>query len=155
MQNNDQANLSDRDEYIAFCVRDEEYCIGIKSVREIRRWTSATRLPHAPGYVIGVINLRGSVLPVIDFASRLGLGKTEATERHTIIIIEASDQTIGLLVDTVSDILTVGEENLQPTPAIASEAVHEIVTGLVVMEERMLRAVNVGNIAPRIELSAA
>lgn len=134
------------DEFIAFCVQDEEYCIEITTVREIRRWTSATKLPRAPEFVIGVINLRGAVVPVIDFSARLGKGLTETTERHTIIIVEWDGQTFGLLVDSVSDILTAGDKDMQPTPAIASEAVQQVVTTLIIVDERMLRIVNVGNI---------
>ncbi|MEM8753852.1 MAG: chemotaxis protein CheW [Pseudomonadota bacterium] len=140
------------DEFIAFCVQEEEYCIEITTVREIRRWTSATRLPRAPEFVIGVINLRGAVVPVIDFAARLGKGLTETTERHTIIIVEWAGQTFGLLVDSVSDILTAGEKDMQPTPAIASEAVQQVVSTLIIVEDRMLRIVNVGNI---VDIAAA
>lgn len=151
----DQTVLATQDEYIVFCVENDEYCIDIRAVREIRRWTHATRLPRTPGYVKGVVNLRGAVLPVIDFACRLGLGETEPTSRHSTIIVEANDQLLGILVDTVSDILTATSENLQPTPAIAAEQVNEIVSGLVIIDDRMLRIVNVNNISPPIEVEAA
>lgn len=146
MLDDENAAHTHLDEFIAFCVRDEEYCIEITTVREIRRWTNATRLPRAPEFVIGVINLRGAVVPVIDFAARLGKGLTETTERHTIIIVEWEGLTFGLLVDSVSDILTAGEENMRPTPPIASEAVQQVVSTLIIVDERMLRIVNVGNV---------
>ena len=76
------------------------------SVREIRGWTPATALPHAPAYVRGVINLRGSVLPIVDLAERLGFPQTEATQRHVIIVVQVDAQIVGLLVDAVSDILS-------------------------------------------------
>ncbi|MEM7524212.1 MAG: chemotaxis protein CheW [Pseudomonadota bacterium] len=146
MSEDENVKQAQLDEFIAFCVQEEEYCIGITLVREIRRWTTATRLPRAPEYVVGVINLRGAVVPVIDFAARLGKGLTETTERHTIIIVEWNAQTFGLLVDSVSDILTAGEKDMQPTPAIASDAVQQVVSTLIIVDERMLRIVNVGNI---------
>ncbi|MEO1612229.1 MAG: chemotaxis protein CheW [Pseudomonadota bacterium] len=133
-------------EYVAFRVGDEEYSIEIKRVREIRRWTTATKLPHAPSYLTGVVNLRGSVVPVVDFSARLGGGATETTERHTIIIIEGEGQTIGLLVDSVSDILSAGAEHMQPTPQIAPPEVHEVISGLIVVDDRILRRVDVRNI---------
>lgn len=142
-------------EYIAFRIRSEEYCIEIMAVREIRRWSNATSLPRAPEFVKGVINLRGAVLPVIDFGARLGLGASEVSERHSIIIVETNDQMLGLLVDTVSDILAVSDDTLQPTPSIASEKVHEIVSGLIIIEDRMLRLVNVDNISPHVATQAA
>lgn len=133
-------------EYVAFRVGQEEYSIEITRVREIRRWTNATRLPHAPPYLTGVVNLRGSVVPVVDFSCRLGGERTETTERHTIIIIEGDKQTIGLLVDSVSDILSAGEEHMQPTPQIAPPEVHEVIEGLLVVGDRILRRVQVRNI---------
>ncbi|MEM7544045.1 MAG: chemotaxis protein CheW [Pseudomonadota bacterium] len=151
----DQNVLATQHEYIVFCVDNDEYCIDIRAVREIRRWTHATRLPRTPNYVKGVVNLRGAVLPVIDFACRLGLGETQPTPRHSTIIVEAHNQLLGLLVDTVSDILTATNEHMQPTPAIAADQVHEIVSGLIIVEGRMLRIVNVGNISPHIEVEAA
>lgn len=141
-------------EYVAFRIGEEEYCIEITLVREIRRWASATRLPHAPHYLKGVVNLRGAVVPVVDFSARLGGPATETTARHTIIIVEADDQTIGLLVDAVSDILTAGEENMQPTPQIAPPEVHEIISGLIVVDDRILRKVMARNIIGREAVEA-
>ena len=136
-------------EYVAFRIGDEEYCIEITLVREIRRWTTATRLPHAPTYLTGVVNLRGAVVPVVDFSARLGGPITTTTERHTIIIVESDGQTVGLLVDAVSDILAAGEEHMQPTPQIAPQEVHEIISGLVVVDDRILRKVQGRNILNR------
>ena len=82
----------------------QEFAADIMAIREIRGWTDTTALPHVPDYVRGVINLRGMVLPVIDLKARLGLGLTEATPKHVIIVVNADDRTIGLLVDAVSDI---------------------------------------------------
>ncbi len=75
------------------------------SVREIRGWTPATALPRAPGFVRGVINLRGVVLPIIDLADRLGFAPAEPTPRHVIIVAQTGRQIVGLLVDAVSDII--------------------------------------------------
>lgn len=140
-------NSATEGEFIAFSVQGEDYCIDIKSVREIRRWSNATRLPHAPEYIIGVINLRGAVVPVIDFSAKLKKGVTVPTDRHSIIIIEWDDQTCGLLVDSVSDILTADEDVMRPTPNMTSDANAQIVTTLIIVEERMLRVVNVAEVA--------
>src|SRR5271154_857131 len=107
-------------ELIAFRVGLLECCIDIMMVREIRGWTLTTALPKSPPYVRGVINLRGSVLPVVDFAVRLGLPETEPTERNVIIVVQCGSQQIGLLVDAVSDILTVTEADIHPTPDVSS-----------------------------------
>ena len=91
------------------------------SVREIRGWTPATPMPHAPSYVLGVINLRGAVLPIIDLSARLGMKPAEPTARHVIIVAQVKRKIVGLLVDAVSDILTINDDNIQPTPEISSD----------------------------------
>ena len=112
---------SDTQEMVAFRIGEQEYCMDIMSVREIRGWTPATPLPHSPTYVRGVINLRGAVLPIVDLSGRLGYEPVEPSARHVIIVAQTVNQVVGLLVDEVSDILTLLEENLQPTPDVASE----------------------------------
>ena len=94
-------------ELLSFRVADQEYSVDIMSVREIRGWTRATSLPHAPDYVRGVINLRGSVLPVVDLATRLGIEAGEPNERSVIIVVDVGGRTVGLRVDAVSDILSI------------------------------------------------
>ena len=95
-------------EFIAFRVGTQEFCVDMMSVREIRGGTPATALPHAPPYLRGVINLRGSVLPIVDLAQHLSLPGTGPTQRHVIIIVQVENQLIGLLVDAVSEILSPG-----------------------------------------------
>lgn len=147
------ADLGPSAEYVAFRVDGEEYCINIAAVREIRRWSPATKLPHAPAHVTGVINLRGEVLPVLDFATRGGLSPTKPTERHTIIILDCLGQTIGLLVDSVSDILWIAESALQSMPDTASRAMREVVSGLAVINGRMLRVLHVESLSPKEEMA--
>src|SRR5688572_10077113 len=108
-------------ELIAFRIGDQEFTVNIMSVREIRGWTSATPMPRSPAYMKGVINLRGAVLPIIDLSHRLGMKPAEPTPRHVIIVAQVGEKAVGLLVDAVSDILTVTDDNIQPTPEIASD----------------------------------
>lgn len=101
-------------ELLTFRLADQEYALDIMSVREIRGWTRATPLPHAPHYMKGVINLRGTVLPVMDLAMRLGLPEREQNERNVIIVVKFEDVMTGLLVDAVSDIVALTKDDLQP-----------------------------------------
>lgn len=117
-----QSNF-ERRELIAFRIGAQEFCVDIMAVREIRGWTPATPLPRAPAFVRGVINLRGAVLPIVDLSARLGLATTEPDARHVIIVVRIGEQTVGLLVDAVCDILTVTDEMLQPTPDVACDMV--------------------------------
>ena len=94
-------------ELVAFDVNGQTFAVNVGTVREIRGWTPATPLPQSPDYMVGIVNLRGNMLPIIDLASRLGFQKTEPSARHAIVVIEVRNQIVGLLVETVSELLTV------------------------------------------------
>ncbi|MEO0752670.1 MAG: chemotaxis protein CheW [Pseudomonadota bacterium] len=126
-------------EVVAFRVAGQDFCFDLASVREIRGWTSTTALPHAQPYVKGVINLRGSVVPVIDLSQRLGFGAADPGARHVIIIAVVADQTVGLLAEVVSDILTVTESELQPIPDIVDETVRQFISGVLIQDDKMIR----------------
>jgi purine-binding chemotaxis protein CheW len=138
-------------ELLAFCAAGQDFCVDIMAVGQIRGWSPTTILPHAPAYVLGVLNLRGSVVPVVDLAGRLGLGSVTPTARHVVIVVQIGEQTAGLLVETVSDILSVPAEAIQPTPGIASAEVRGAIAGVIVAgEQRMLRLLDLdGLLAPR------
>jgi purine-binding chemotaxis protein CheW len=142
-------------ELIAFRIGDQEFCVNIMSVREIRGWTPATAMPHAPPYVLGVINLRGAVLPIVDLSLRLGMKAAEPTVRHVIIVAQVGPKVVGLLVDAVSDILTVTDENIQPTPDIANEAEKAYARGILAIEGRMICLIELDSLFPHTESEAA
>ncbi len=141
-------------ELVAFNIGSQEFCIGSTSVREIRGWTPATALPHAPVFVLGVVNLLGVVLPIVDLAVRLGFPRTAPTARHAIIVVEFGRQVAGLLVDGVSDIFTAGEEQIQPTPEIAAEMARLFLRGVIAMDGRLIGVVDIAHLLPSRELAA-
>ncbi len=142
-------------ELIAFRIGEQEFCVDIMSVREIRGWVPATPLPRSPPFVRGVINLRGAVLPILDLAARLGLQPPEPTARHVIIVAQVGTQVIGVLVDAVSDIITVGENTVQPPPELASGRVRTFVQGLLAIDSRMVSLISLDRVMPRAEAEAA
>jgi purine-binding chemotaxis protein CheW len=142
-------------ELISFRIGAQEFCVNIMEVREIRGWTPATPLPQAPPFVRGVINLRGAVLPIVDLGARLGLGAAEPSARHVIIVAQVQNQVVGLLVDAVSDILTVTDEEIQPTPDVASEMVRTFVRGLLAIDGRMVSFISLDRVLPDRELDHA
>ena len=142
-------------ELISFRIGAQEFCVDIMSIREIRGWTAATALPQSPSFVRGVINLRGAVLPIVDLASRLGFESTEASDRNVIIVPQIGEQVVGLLVDAVSDILTITDDMIQPTPDVASETVKMFVRGLIPMDGRMISLIGLDRVLPELELEAA
>lgn len=143
-----------RPELIAFRIGEQEFCIDIMMVREIRGWSPATPLPQAPDYVRGVINLRGAVLPVIDLGARLGLGACEPSVRHVIIVAQIGRRIVGLLVDAVSDILTVDAEAIKPTPQVGSAMVVTFLRGLLTENGRMISIIDADQILPQEALAA-
>lgn len=122
---------------ITFEVEAQVFGIDIMAIREIRAWTPTTRLPHVPHYVAGVVNLRGTVLPVVDLAARLGWRAAEPTSRHVIIVTQIAGQFRGLIVDSVSDIVTFPVDMLQ-TPPATGDAVVPYLEGLVSIDDRMV-----------------
>jgi purine-binding chemotaxis protein CheW len=142
-------------ELIAFRIGSQEFCIDVMSVREIRGWTPATPLPQAPSFVCGVINLRGTVLPIVDLAARLGFTPAEPSARHAIVVVQIAQQTVGLLVEGVSDIFTVTESQVQPTPDVASDMAKEFVRGVIAMDGRMISMIVLDSILPADQRKAA
>jgi purine-binding chemotaxis protein CheW len=142
-------------ELVAFRLGEQSYCIDIMQVREIRGWTPATCIPHAPAYVMGVINLRGTVLPIIDLAARFGQPATAATPRHAIIVTQIGSRTIGLLVDAVSDIITINQSEIQPTPDVSSAAARSFIKGVMAVDGTMISIISTENLMPESAREAA
>ncbi|MBU4434401.1 MAG: chemotaxis protein CheW [bacterium] len=153
----DQAIVThgERRELISFRVGEQEYCVNIMAVREIRGWSPATSLPQSPSYMRGVINLRGAVLPIMDLASRIGMPMVEPTVRSVFIVVQAGDRTVGLLVDAVSDILSITDDLVQPTPDVACDAVRSFVRGIISIEGRMISEISLERLLPEREALAA
>ncbi len=142
-------------ELIAFRVGDQEFCVNVMAVREIRGWTPVTPLPHSPPYVMGVINLRGAVLPIMDLSHRLGMRTAQPTARHVIIVAQVKKKIVGLLVDAVSDILTVSDENIQPTPEVSSDLERQYARGILAIDKRMICLIELGALFNDAESEAA
>lgn len=142
-------------ELLSFRVGEQEYSVDIMSVREIRGWTKATPLPHAPSFVRGVINLRGTVLPIVDLAARLGLPSGEESSRNVIIVVHVDGQTLGLLVNAVSDILSIPHDEMQAPPELAADVSRTFIHALTIYEGRMIRILNLEAVMPSHEGLAA
>jgi purine-binding chemotaxis protein CheW len=151
----DADNTTDSCELISFRIDSQEFCLDIMAVREIRGWTPATPLPHSPGYVRGVINLRGAVLPIVDLRARFGLGATEPTPRSVIIVVQIGARLVGLLVDAVSEILATTRVDVQPTPNVSCDAVAQFIRGILALDGRMVSWVALDHLLPEAEVEEA
>jgi purine-binding chemotaxis protein CheW len=150
-----QTATAARRELISFRIGDQEFCVDIMQVREIRGWTPATPLPRTPPFIKGVINLRGAVLPIVDLGARLGLETSEPSARHVIMVVNVGGRTIGLLVEAVSDIINLSDDMVQPTPDIACDQVKSFVKGLFAVDGRMISLISLDRVLPDMEAEAA
>jgi purine-binding chemotaxis protein CheW len=135
-------------QFLTFNVMDEEYGVDIMTVREIKGWTETTRLPNSPEFMRGVMNLRGIIIPIFDLRSRFHSELTKASAKHVVIILAVGDRNIGILVDAVSDILTVNSTEVKPAPEVKGQIKvdENYINGLISIEERMVVLLNVENL---------
>lgn len=134
----DTDNTGNARQYITFMANGQEFASNIMAIREIRGWTETTALPHVPYYVRGVINLRGMVLPVVDLKAKLGLGMTETSAKNVIIVISDGVRTTGILVDAVSDIITLADGDIQPTSGVVGNGLEAYLDGIAIRDGRMV-----------------
>ena len=140
---------------VVFRLGTQEFCVHIEAVKEIRPWTLATPLPHSPPYILGVINLRGAVLPVVDLGMRLGIDVEPPTDRNVIVIVWIRKQLFGLLVDGVCDILAVTDANFQAAPSVAGGSADGAIAALVSEGERLLSFIALEQLLTPSEAAAA
>ena len=131
---------------VAFKLLDEEYGVSILNVQEIREMTDITRVPYAPDYIKGVINLRGSVLPVIDLKKRIGLADAPYTPKTRIIIMKLQDISIGMIVDSVTEVLTVDGNHAAPPKSISNDARNKYINGIGNVDGRLVIMLNLDEI---------
>lgn len=129
-------------EFISLYAGDQSFCIELNRIREIRRWEPITMLPHSPPFVLGVVNLRGAVIPIIDLAAKLGFPPLNPTKRNVIIICNLGDQVIGLLVESVSEILTVKMAEVKEAPRVKEDASNHAIRGVISIKEDMTRVID-------------
>lgn len=133
---------NDEIQLVVFKLGREEYGVSILQVQEIKRMTDITRVPHTPDYIKGVMNLRGSVLPVLDLKKRLSLPPQEYSDDTRIIIVKVEDITLGIIVDAVSEVLTIGQQSIEPPQAVAGGVVANYLSGVGKLDDRLLILLN-------------
>ena len=135
--NGTQVNAQNSLQLIAFSIGEQTYGVEITTVREIRAWNGATPLPNTREYVRGVINLRGTIVPIFDLRARFGDGQTSPTKNHVVVVMSVGDKWVGILVDAVSDILTVSKEDIHNVPE-GNSVDTELLNGIVTHDSRMV-----------------
>ena len=131
-----------RTQYLSFSLRGTEYAVGILKVKEILQHEQTTRVPSTPKSVRGVINLRGQVVPVVDLAAKFGLGETATTRLTCILIVEAQVEgtptVVGVLADSVQEVIELGKDDIEPTPAFGTQVKIDFLLGVGKMGKRFV-----------------
>lgn len=140
-------------EYLTFVLGSEEYGIEILKVQEIRGYDAVTKIANTPEFIKGVINLRGTIVPIVDLRVRFNLGKVEYNEFTVVIILNLSGRIVGIVVDGVSDVITLQASQLRAVPDLVSTIDTKYLVGLGTVEERMLILVNIESLMNSQEMA--
>ena len=138
----DNETVSDELKSIIFKLGREEYGMDILKVQEIKRMMSITRVPSTPAFIKGVINLRGSVLPVIDLRTRLGLFEAELTEAARIIVVLVNEGVVGFIVDEVVEVTTINPQNVEAVQTLSNGLSAEYISGIAKADSRLYIMLN-------------
>lgn len=143
-------------QYLTFQLGGEEYALGILRVREIIQWQEVTRVPTAPAAIRGVLNLRGSVVPVVDLGVKFGVGATEPTRRTCIVIVEVEREgertVMGVIADAVSQVMELGEGDIEPAPSFGTRVRVDYLHGMARMGDRFALVLDVDRLLSTTEL---
>jgi len=131
---------------VAFKLRDEEYGVNIFHVQEINDMSDITRVPFAASFIKGVINQRGSVMPVIDLKKRLGILETTYTKSARIVTVIVGDLQVGMLVDSVSEVLTLRTKLVDPKKTVSDKAMEKFISGIGNIDGRLVTMLNLEEI---------
>ena len=146
------ANAAPADEFLTFALGSEEYGVDILKVQEIRGYDAVTRLPDAPDYIKGVINLRGTIVPVIDMRLKFRLERADYTALTVMIVLNVADRVVGMVVDSVSDVVRLPEEQIRAVPEIGATIDRQFLTGIGTLDERMLILLDIERLMSSTEM---
>ncbi|HLS81167.1 MAG TPA: chemotaxis protein CheW [Steroidobacter sp.] len=143
----DNAVAAGSNQVLTFTLGDETYGVDILRVQEIRGWAPVTRIPQTPPHVLGVLNLRGSIVPIVDLRMRFALERAEYTPLTVIIVLSvetaAGRRDMGLVVDGVSDVIDVGPDDIKSAPEMGDQASTDFVKGLAAVSGRMVMLLDI------------
>ena len=132
-----------RQEFLTFTLGKEEYGIEILKVQEIRSYEAVTTIANAPEFIKGVVNLRGTIVPIVDMRIKFNLGDVDYTQFTVVIILNVAGRVVGMVVDSVSDVISLGAEQIRPSPDFSSTFDVRYITGLGTVDKRMLILVDI------------
>lgn len=140
-------------EFLTFTLGSEEYGVDILKVQEIRGYDTVTRIPDAPEFVKGVINLRGAIVPVVDMRVKFKLGKAEYNALTVMIVLNVARRVVGMVVDSVSDVIALAPEQIHPAPEFGAVMGTQFLTGIGTLDDRMLILVDIEKLMVSAEMA--
>jgi len=154
----EQLEMSDTGEeelhrWVTFKLDNEVYGVSVEEVREVLRYSDIAPVPGAPGFVVGIINLRGNVVTVIDTRNRFGLRSVDVSDDSRIIIVDIEDQEVGVLVDSVAEVVDIDSNTIEATPNVGNEDTSRYITGVVSVDGELLILVDVKKLLTDEELA--
>ncbi|CAD6879605.1 Positive regulator of CheA protein activity (CheW) [Methylomonas albis] len=154
-----ESNLATAGQYLTFVLGSEVYALGILNIKKIIDYDDLTEVPMMPAFVRGVINLRGSVVPVIDLMARFGKGSTAVSKRTGIVIVETggqgdgNQQDIGIIVDAVNEVIDIGPQDIEPPPSFGTDIHSDFISGMAKRNWRFIILLNVNKVLSADEMA--
>lgn len=148
------ANIADNtgNEFLAFTLGKEEYGIQILKVQELRGYETVTRIANAPEFVKGVVNLRGTIVPIVDMRIKFKLGEPTYDQFTVVIILNIAGRVVGMVVDSVSDVITLSADQVKPAPDMGTAFNSNFLIGLGTLEDRMLILIDIDKLMSSAEM---
>lgn len=151
-QRDEQAQKDVIKQLVTFTVSEEEYGLEILKVQEVVRLPHITKIPKAPAFIKGIIDLRGNIIPVIDLREKFGFERKEYNDTTRVIVVEVAERNIGMIVDTVSQVIRVPESKIAPPPRMISGGTGQYIEGIAKLEERLIILLKVDEILSTEEI---
>jgi purine-binding chemotaxis protein CheW len=144
---------SEDQQYLTFNLADEYYGVDILKVQEIKGYTTVTRIPNTPDYLKGVLNLRGTIVPIVDLRMKFGMGTTDPTPFTVMVVVNVRNRIMGFMVDAVSDVLDLNAKNIQPPPELGSAVDITFVAGIGNSNDRLVTLLDIDRVLTEEEVT--
>ena len=140
-------------QYLTFELADEQYGVDILAVQEIKGYMAVTRIPNTPDYLKGVLNLRGTIVPIVDLRLKFGMGPTEPTSFTVVVVVNVRERVMGMLVDAVSDVLEMAAKDIQSPPDLGSKVDISFISGIGSANERLVTLLDIDRVLSEEEVA--
>jgi purine-binding chemotaxis protein CheW len=150
----DNNGVAGERQLVVFDLNEEAYGVDISQVREIIRMQEITRVPRAPEFIEGIINLRGKVIPVVDLRARFSMPETERTDEHRIVVVDVEGQDIGMVVDAVKEVSRIPSSSIEPPSSVITTNDSEYLTGIVKTDEKLIILLDIAKVISNSEAAA-